>query len=221
MVNSTHYNNRDLSKHDSQPDFRSIADQYQTYNPSLLQMPAELDIAAAHNVTILLIGEIGSGKTYLSRLIHDASGREKHPFLHVACGALPGESIESELFGHVRGAFTSAHADKAGKFLAAREGTLLLDEIDCLGLKQQVKLLRVIESGEFEAVGSNQTMKGLARLVAAGNVELQSLVEQNRFHPDLYYHLNMAKFVVPSLRERRENIIPLAKRIMKRFADDH
>src|SRR5690606_25309236 len=121
----------------------------ETHSPQLRQMLLDLEIAAKHDVTILLIGETGSGKTYLSRLIHEISPRRNEPFLPVACGALPADLIESELFGHVKGAFTSAHADKDGKFLAARNGTILLDEIDVLGMEQQVKLLRVIETGEF------------------------------------------------------------------------
>jgi len=221
MVDSTHQDKPCRSGFDTQSTSNSIAQQYQTQNETLLQMLTDLEIAARHNVTILLIGETGSGKTYLSRLIHEASGRGAHPFLHVACGALPGELIESELFGHVRGAFTSAHADKAGKFIAAGKGTLLLDEIDCLGLKQQVKLLRVIENGEYEAVGSNQTVKSLARLVVASNVDLQPLVDKNDFRPDLYYRLNMMKFVMPPLRERKEDIFPLSKRIMTRYANCH
>jgi transcriptional regulator with PAS, ATPase and Fis domain len=181
----------------------------------------DLAVAAAHDVTILLIGETGSGKTFLSRQIHEASPRRALPFLHVACGALPRELIESELFGHVKGAFTSAHADKDGKFLAAGGGTILLDEIDVLGPEQQVKLLRVIETREFEPVGSNRTVRSQARLVVASNLELQPLVETGRFRPDLYYRLNMLKFELPPLRARRVDIIPLAERFIDRFAAQH
>jgi len=172
-------------------------------------------------VTILLIGETGSGKTFLSNLIHEASPRRKEPFIHVACGALPRELIESELFGHSKGSFTSAHADKEGKFVAAGRGTLLLDEIDVLGPEQQVKLLRVIEAGEFEPVGSNRTMKSQARLVVASNLDLQPLVEQGRFRPDLYYRLNMLKFDIPPLRKRKVDIIPLAKVFIDKFIAKH
>jgi transcriptional regulator with PAS, ATPase and Fis domain len=181
----------------------------------------DLAVAAAHDITILLIGETGSGKTYLSRLIHDVSPRSSLPFLHVACGALPRELIESELFGHVKGAFTGAHADKDGKFVAAGGGTILLDEIDVLGPEQQVKLLRVIETREFEPVGSNRTLRSQSRLVVASNLELQPLVESGRFRPDLYYRLNMLKFEVPPLRKRRVDIVPLAKRFIGRFAAQH
>jgi DNA-binding NtrC family response regulator len=188
-----------------------IADQFRTRTPELRQMLKRLEVAARHSVTILLIGETGSGKTHLANLIHSMSPRASEPFLHVACGALPGELIESELFGHVKGAFTSAHADKDGKFLAAGNGTILLDEIDVLTPDQQVKLLRVIEQGEFEPVGSNRTLKVKARIIAASNLQLQPLVEQGRFRPDLYYRLNTLSFIIPPLRKRLPDIEPLAR----------
>jgi len=182
---------------------------------------ADLEVAARHDVTILLIGETGAGKTYLSRLIHEVSPRRHEPFMPLACGALPADLIESELFGHVKGSFTSAHADKEGKFIAARRGSILLDEIDVLGPEQQVKLLRVIETGEFEPVGSNQTLRCQARLIVASNLDLQPLVEQGRFRPDLYYRLNMLKFVIPPLRHRKMDIIPLARKFIAQFALKH
>ncbi len=194
---------------------------FETNSPQLKKMLEDLAIAAAHNVTILLIGETGSGKTFLSKLIHEASPRRSEPFLHVACGALPRDLIEGELFGHTKGSFTSAHADKDGKFVAAGRGTVLLDEIDVLGLEQQVKLLRVIETGEFEPVGSNRTLQSQARLIAASNLELQPLVEQMRFRPDLYYRLSMLKFEIPPLRKRKVDIIPLAKKFITQFTVKH
>jgi transcriptional regulator with PAS, ATPase and Fis domain len=199
----------------------SIAAGFETNSPHLRRMLDDLAIAASHDVTILLIGETGAGKTYLSSLIHESSPRRDEPFLHVACGALPRELLESELFGHVKGAFTSAHADKDGKFLAAGRGTVLLDEIDVLGPEQQVKLLRVIETGEFEPVGSNRTYKSQARLVVASNLDLQPLVEQGRFRPDLYYRLNMLKFDLPPLRKRKVDVVPLAKKFITRFQQKH
>lgn len=198
-----------------------ITRRFETNSPQLKKMLEDLAIAAQHNVTILLIGETGSGKTFLSKLIHEASPRRNEPFLHVACGALPRELIESELFGHSKGAFTSAHADKEGKFVAAGRGTVLLDEIDVLGLEQQVKLLRVIETGEFEPVGSNRTLQSQARLIAASNLDLQPLVETMRFRPDLYYRLNMLKFEIPPLRRRKVDIIPLAKKFISQFTVKH
>ena len=188
-----------------------MADRFRTRTPELRTMLRRLEVAARHNVTILLIGETGSGKTHLASLIHDTSPRANEPFLHVACGALPGDLIESELFGHVKGAFTSAHADKDGKFLVAGSGTILLDEIDVLTPDQQVKLLRVIEKGEFEPVGSNTTLHVKARVIAASNLQLQPLVESGRFRPDLYYRLNTLCFAIPSLRKRLPDIEPLAR----------
>lgn len=188
-----------------------MADRFRTRTPELRTMLKRLEVAARHNVTTLLIGETGSGKTHLASLIHDISPRANEPFLHVACGALPGELIESELFGHVKGAFTSAHADKDGKFLVAGNGTILLDEIDVLTPDQQVKLLRVIEKGEFEPVGSNRTLHVKARIIAASNLQLQPLVEQGRFRPDLYYRLNTLSFNIPPLRKRLPDIEPLAR----------
>ncbi|MEZ6051894.1 MAG: sigma-54 dependent transcriptional regulator [Planctomycetaceae bacterium] len=198
-----------------------VTRRFETNSVQLKNMLEDLAVAAEHDVTILLIGETGSGKTFLSRLIHEASPRRNEPFLHVACGALPRELIESELFGHEKGSFTSAHASKDGKFVAARRGTILLDEIDVLGPEQQVKLLRVIETGEFEPVGSNETHKSQARLVVASNLDLQPLVDQGRFRPDLYYRLNMLKFEIPPLRRRRMDIVPLAKLFLRKFQKQH
>lgn len=194
---------------------------FETRSARLKSILDDLAIAADHDVTILLIGETGSGKTYLSRLIHESSARRNEPFLHVACGALPRDLIESELFGHVKGAFTSAHADKDGRFVAAGRGTILLDEIDVLGPEQQVKLLRVIETGQFEPVGSNRTLHSQARLIVASNLELQPLVDQGRFRPDLYYRLNMLKFEIPPLRKRAMDVVPLAKQFIRQFQEKH
>ncbi len=198
-----------------------ISRNFETNTPQLRRMLLELEVAAQHDVTVLLIGETGSGKTFLANLIHEVSPRRTEAFMHVACGALPSELIESELFGHVKGAFTSAHADKEGKFLAAGRGTILLDEIDVLGPEQQVKILRAIETGEFEPVGSNKTYKSQARLVVASNLDLKPLVEKGRFRPDLYYRLNMLKFEVAPLRERKPDIGPLARKFVAQSSAKH
>lgn len=210
-------------KFEDQPDtvLAGMTRRFETNTPELKQMLRDLEVAAKHNVTILLIGETGCGKTFLSRLIHEVSPRRDEPFLHVACGALPQHLLESELFGHVKGSFTSAHADKEGKFLAAGRGTVLLDEIDVLGPEQQVKLLKVIETGEFEPVGSNQTYTSQARLVVASNLELQPLVESGKFRPDLYYRLNMLKFELLPLRKRRPDINTLAQKFVSQMCAKH
>lgn len=199
---------------DSSTVLSGITRRFETYSPEMKRMLEEVAIAADKDVTMLLIGETGSGKTYLSNLIHEVSPRRDEPFITVACGSLPGDLIESEMFGHVKGSFTSAHVDKEGKFIAARKGTILLDEIDVLGLEQQVKLLRVIETGQFEPVGSNQTMTSQARLVVASNLPLEPLVEKGLFRPDLYYRLSMLKFELAPLRKRKPDIKTLAKRFI-------
>jgi len=194
---------------------------YATYSQDLYQTLSNLRAVAKHDVTILLVGETGTGKTTLARLVHELSPRADRAMLTVACGALPGELIESELFGHVKGAFTGADRAKIGKFEAVGRGTLLLDEIDVLGPHQQAKLLRVIESGEFEPVGSNETRICQAQLIVATNVNLTELMERNEFRSDLYYRLSVLEFDIPPLRDRRQDIIPLTLNFIREFAVSH
>jgi transcriptional regulator with PAS, ATPase and Fis domain len=177
-----------------------------------------LTIAAAHDVTVLIEGETGTGKTFLAKLIHDSSSRRDHRFLVVACGTLSGNLIASEFFGHVKGAFTGADGSKVGKFAAAGEGTLLLDEIDALGLDHQANLLRVIETGEYEPVGGNETQNCRARIVAATNWNLADAVERGTFRRDLYYRLHVINFHLPALRHRPEDIGPLVRGMMARYS---
>jgi DNA-binding NtrC family response regulator len=188
-----------------------------TFTPSLSHMVEQLAIAAAHDVTVLIEGETGTGKTYLARLIHDCSTRASHRFLVVSCGALSGNLIASEFFGHVKGAFTGADAVKIGKFAAAGRGTILLDEIDTLGLEHQANLLRVIETGEFEPVGSNETQLCHARIIVATNGNLAAAVEQGTFRRDLYYRLQVITFQLPPLRDRPEDISPLVRGMVARY----
>jgi len=188
-----------------------------TFTPAMFEMLDELKVAAAHDVTVLLIGETGCGKTYLARMIHEMSPRVNNRCLTVACGALPPDLIESELFGYVKGAFTGADGNKPGKFAAAQQGTLLLDEIDVLAPEQQAKLLRVMETGEYEPVGSNDTQTSSARLIVASNIDLEKLVAADKFRMDLFYRLNTLSFHLPPLRERPWDIEYLARK----FATDH
>ncbi|HJZ56100.1 MAG TPA: sigma 54-interacting transcriptional regulator [Gemmataceae bacterium] len=188
------------------------------YTPSLTAMVDQLCIAAAHDVTVLIEGETGTGKSFLARLVHDCSARRANRFLVVSCGTLSGNLIASEFFGHVRGAFTGADAVKVGKFAAAGEGTLLLDEIDSLGLEHQANLLRVIETGEFEPVGSNETQICQARIIAATNWNLSDAVERGTFRRDLYYRLHVISFHLPALRHRPEDIGPLVRGMVARYS---
>ena len=185
--------------------------------PSLLPLVERIALAAQHDVTVLLNGETGTGKTYLSRLIHDHSPRRAHRFLTVPCGAISANLVESEFFGHVKGAFTGADRPKVGKFAAVGQGTLLLDEIDTLGLEQQATLLRVIETGEFEPVGSIETAQCAGRLIVASNIDLEEAVARAKFRPDLYFRLNVMSFHLPPLRERVQDIAPLARGMAARF----
>ena len=194
---------------------------YKTHMPELFQMLEHLTRMAAHDVTLLFVGETGTGKTTLARLVHEISSRREDKLLTVACGVLPPDLIESELFGHVKGAFTGAERSKIGKFEAADRGTLLLDEIDVLGPNQQTKLLRVIETGEFEPVGSNETRRSQARLIVASNVDLKSLMECGEFRADLYYRLNVLEFHLPPLRKRLLDIVPLAIDFVAEFCAEH
>ncbi|WP_425616301.1 sigma 54-interacting transcriptional regulator [Anatilimnocola sp. NA78] len=188
-----------------------------TFTPEMFDTMEEIKVAARHNVTVLLIGETGSGKTFLARLIHELSERREDRFCTVACGALPPDLIESELFGYVKGAFTGADRDREGKFAAAGRGTLLLDEIDVLPLEQQAKLLRVIETGEYEPVGSNETQFSQARLVVASNYNLEELVQNGNFRTDLYYRLNILNFNLLPLRQRPWDV----EYLVRKFALEH
>jgi DNA-binding NtrC family response regulator len=194
-----------------------IARRLLLFTPSLLPLVERIALAAAHDVTVLLTGETGTGKTHLARLLHDCSPRRQAPFLTVPCGAVPANLVGSAFFGHVKGAFTGATDKKVGKFEAAGEGTILLDEIDALGLEQQASLLRVIETGEFEPVGGNETRICNARIIVASNWNLEEAVRQGKFRQDLYYRLNVMSFHLPPLRERIQDIAPLVRGMAARF----
>lgn len=171
------------------------------------------------DTTALLTGETGTGKSRLARLIHDLSPRKKKPFLVVNCGALTPHLIESELFGHVRGAFTGADSNRAGKFQTAGDGTLMLDEIDALSWDAQTRLLRALEDRVFEPVGCDKTIPLHARLITATNASLEEAVASRRFRADLYYRIKVVSFELPPLRERRTLIRPAAEEWVAEFSD--
>jgi DNA-binding NtrC family response regulator len=187
------------------------------HTPSLLPLLPSLALAAAHEVPVLFTGETGTGKTHLARLVHDASARRNQPFVTVPCGAQPASLIASTFFGHVRGAFTGADRSSLGKFAAAGEGTLLLDEVDMLEMGPQASLLRVLETGEYEPVGSNQTQRCRARIIAASNRDLEAAVGQGAFREDLYYRIHVLAFTLPPLRQRPQDIGPLVRGMVARF----
>jgi len=176
-----------------------------------------VESVAPSNVTVLLQGPSGTGKSMIARVIHQQSGRGDKPFVEVSCGALPETLLESELFGHVRGSFTGAVASKAGKFKAADGGTIFLDEISGASPALQMKLLRVLQSHEFEPVGSNKTERVDARVILATNVDLAAEVKAGRFREDLYYRINVVSVEMPRLAERLGDIPLLARQFIHHF----
>jgi len=170
---------------------------------------------ARSNASVLLLGETGTGKELIAKAIHQISPRGSGPFIRVNCGALAENLLESELFGHVRGAFTGAIDNRTGRFEAAHTGTIFLDEINSTTAKLQVKLLRVLQEHEFERVGDTQTIRVDTRVISASNRDLLEEVDENRFREDLYYRLNVVTIYLPPLRERREDIPELVGHFLK------
>ncbi|MBV8781352.1 MAG: sigma-54-dependent Fis family transcriptional regulator [Phycisphaerae bacterium] len=179
-----------------------------------------VDAVADSRTTVLMSGESGVGKSLVARSIHQRSPRRNGPFVEVSCGALPETLLESELFGHVKGAFTGAIGDKPGRFLAADGGTIFLDEINSASPAMQVKLLRVLQERCFEPVGSNTTRTVDVRVILASNVDLLSLVSSGAFRQDLYYRINVVTLKMPPLRERRGDIPLLAGHFLRRLCRD-
>jgi DNA-binding NtrC family response regulator len=195
-----------------------MSDPFGSTMPDLMEQVRRV---APLDATILLAGETGTGKTRLARLIHQLSPRRDEPFLVIHCGALVENLIESEMFGHVKGAFTGAARDRTGKFAEAGRGTLLLDDIDALPLALQAKLLRAIEERVFEPVGSNHSQPVKGRIVATSQRALQQEVDVGRFRADLYYRLNVISFYLPPLRERPHEITYLVTGFIAELAARH
>ncbi len=187
-------------------------------SPALLTVLQQIELAAPTDATVLILGETGTGKELIARAIHDRSPRRTRPLVKVNCAAISAGLVESELFGHVKGAFTGALDKRTGRFELAHGGTLFLDEIGELPPDTQVKLLRVLQEGEFEPVGSNRTVKVDVRIIAATNRDLAAEVKAGRFRADLYYRLNVLPLDNPPLRERHEDIAPLAMFFLARYA---
>jgi Nif-specific regulatory protein len=189
--------------------------------PAVLDVYRLIRLAAPRTANVLLIGETGTGKELIARAVHKLSKRSDGPYIRVNCGALHENLLESELFGHVKGAFTGAVENKTGRFEAAHGGTIFLDEINSMSAKLQVKLLRVLQEREFERVGESRTIRVDVRVIAATNAALEDLVEQGQFREDLYYRLNVVPIALPPLRDRREDIEPLARFFAKRYAEQN
>jgi DNA-binding NtrC family response regulator len=178
-------------------------------------------LVAPSRASVLLIGETGTGKELIARAIHRLSPRADGPYIRVNCGALSESLLESELFGHVKGAFTGAIDNKTGRFEAAHGGTIFLDEISSMSPKLQVKLLRVLQEREFERVGESRTIRVDTRVIAATNQALEDEIEAGRFRDDLYYRLNVVPIRLPALRERREDIPALGQFFLERYSEEN
>jgi formate hydrogenlyase transcriptional activator len=187
-------------------------------SPLLKKVLAQVELVAPASTTALILGETGTGKELIARAIHDLSPRRERTFVKVNCAAIPSGLLESELFGHERGAFTGAISQKIGRFELADRGTLFLDEVGDLPLELQPKLLRVLQEQEFERLGSNRTQRVDVRVVAATNQDLAKLVADRAFRSDLYYRLNVFPITLPALRERPEDVALLVRYFVQKFS---
>lgn len=176
---------------------------------------------APTDLSVLIIGESGTGKEVFSRIIHSLSNRKHNPFIAINCGAIPEGTINSELFGHTKGAFTGATGDRKGYFETVNSGTIFMDEIGEMPLETQTRLLRVLEQGEYIRVGDSQVQKTNVRIVAATNVKLMEAIKKGRFREDLYYRLSTVPINVPPLRERKEDITLLFRKFAQDFAEKY
>jgi two-component system nitrogen regulation response regulator NtrX len=186
-------------------------------SPLMVKLKEQIRLVAPSNASVLITGENGTGKELVARSIHFHSQRKDRPFIEVNCAAIPDELIESELFGHERGAFTGAVAQKKGKFDQADGGTIFLDEIGDMSLKTQAKVLRILQERKFERVGGTRSIEVDVRVIAATNKILEEEIKAGAFREDLFYRLNVVPFTVPPLRERREDIPLLAEHFLEMF----
>jgi DNA-binding NtrC family response regulator len=205
---------------------RQIKERYQfegilARSPSMLKIIELIKTVAPSNATVLITGNTGTGKEVIARAIHQQSPRHKNPFIITSCAALPESLLESELFGHERGSFTGAVETKKGKFEAADKGTFFLDEIGEINANTQVHLLRALEEKKITRVGGNQEIDVDVRLIAATNKDLKTLIQQEKFREDLYYRLNVVTLHVPPLKERREDILPLADFFLRKYSEEN
>jgi len=192
---------------------------FESNDPRMLEVVERIQTIAPSNAFVLLQGESGTGKTMLARMVHQMSSRTNHPFVEINCAAIPETLIESELFGHVKGAFTGATSDRLGRFQAADKGTLFLDEISEIPHHLQAKLLRAIQDQELEMVGSDKTVRVDVRIIAASNQNLRELVDKGEFRADLFYRLAVIPLTIPSLRDRPGDIPLLINYFTKRLAE--
>lgn len=190
-------------------------------SPEIKRLIALAEQVAATDVTVLITGESGTGKEVFARFIHEKSRRAHAAFIPINCGAIPESILESELFGHEKGAFTGADRQRKGYFESADGGTIFLDEIGEMPLEVQVKLLRVLETGEFQRVGSSQTLRCDTRVIAATNRRLEEEMAKKRFREDLYYRLRTVELHIPPLRERRGDILLLTEKFVRDFERKH
>lgn len=211
---------RKLSAMPDQIDFHETSpfDGFIGSSPVMRELFRHIRKIANSSATVLLLGETGSGKELVARAVHELSPRASGPFVRVNCGALSESLLESELFGHVKGAFTNAIENRTGRFEAGHGGTIFLDEINSVSHTLQVKLLRVLQEHQFERVGDTRTISVDCRIIAATNRDLAEMVESHTFREDLYYRLNVLPIYVPPLRERREDIPALADFFVQRYA---
>ena len=185
---------------------------------ALREVLQQVELVAATDSSVLLLGETGTGKELIARAIHERSRRKSRTLVKVNCAAIPGGLLESEIFGHERGAFTGAITQKIGRFELADQGSLFLDEIGDIPLELQPKLLRVLQEREFERLGSTVTRKVNVRVVAATHRNLEEMIQEKQFRSDLYYRLNVFPIYIPPLRERPEDIPLLARHFVQEFA---